>query len=310
MVRPMSRPALAALIALAACGGDRTSPTDDARPDGGIASDDPDGGVAVCTDAIDVVFVLDVSSSMDFVLADLAADIGGVVDAANALAPDAHFGLVSFADNAALDLGGALEGGAVHTAAATLTASFGEVRRTYTDHDRNPGDGPDGPTVQNPICEENAPDALHLAASAFPWRAHATRVVIVATDDTFLESPDNYGDRDHDGDTTSTDYPREGDYPALHGVADTTAALREREIRVFAFARTSPPGLLERCGTDRRLAWSQIGAGWSAPYGTSEPFPAATDGGSFDLAQVQAGSLSLAATINQVVVESHCDDVE
>jgi hypothetical protein len=270
------------------------------RPDAGPVVD-----AGLCTDVIDVVFVLDTSSSMAFVLDTLAAQIGSVVTAANQVAPDAHFGLIPFQDNHVVDARGP-GGSTIHTAAATLTAAFRHYRLTYTGSDRNPGDGPSGRIRQNPVCEENSLDALHAAALEFPWRPDATRVVILATDDTFLEAGDNYGDRDRDGDTTSTDYPREGNYPALRTFAETVSALRRERIRVFSFSRLTPPGFF-RCETPRRHAWEDVSDGWSTPYGGAEPFPVATDGRNFDIAAVEAGSLSLTATINEVVVSSHCN---
>lgn len=303
----------AVLLALTlACGpsGGGGDPEPGVGPDAG--GEGQGGGEQVCTDGIDVVFVLDVSSSMGYVLEDLHDNIAGVVDAANALAPGARFGLVAYSDNGALDLGGALEGGAVHDSAETLTTSFQAVREVYTNNDRNPGDGPGGPTQQNPICEENSPDALVMAATEFPWRAQATRIVILATDDTFLPAGDNYGDGDGDGDTTGVGFPREGDYPAAHGIEDATTALTERDIRVFSFTRLREPGLFDftRCGTGRRLEWSQITDGWTTSYDGSPPIPEATDGANFDLDAVRDGALSLAETITQVVVDSHCDEVE
>ena len=303
---------LALPLALCAACGPSVGDGDDDVPAGGDGGqvDAPavttdDGGV--CTDVIDVVFVLDTSSSMGFVLQQLEQQIGDVVTAANGLAPDAHFGLIAFQDNHKLDDTGPLEQGRVHTSASTLQAAFASYRNVYTRNDRNPGDGPNGPTTQNPICEENALDALYAAAADFPWRENATRVVIVATDDTFLEAPDNYGDRDHDGDTTSTDYPREGNYPARHRYAETVTALQDRRIRVFAFSRMREPGLFDgRCGTERRFPWSQITAGWSTPYQGAEAFPAATDAAQFDVDLVRNGMLSLSATINGVVLDSFC----
>ncbi|UJR84550.1 vWA domain-containing protein [Sandaracinus amylolyticus] len=283
--------------------------------DAGTTNPPHDGGgfpdvqridAGVCTDSVDVVFVIDVSSSMNFVLEELEDDVGMVVDAATELAPDPHFGFIGYVDNHAFATNGALEGGRVHTQASTLQSAFRQFLTTYTNPNRNPGDGPGGPTTQNPICEENALDALHAAATEFPWRPNATRVIIIATDDTFIEPTDNYGDRDHDGDWTSTDYPREGNYPALHSMAQTIAAVRSARARVFSFTRLSPPGFLSRCGTDRRLEWSQITNGWSAPYNGAAPIPDSTDGRNFDLAMVQSGSLSLATTINDVVIESYC----
>jgi hypothetical protein len=256
------------------------------------------------------VFVLDVSSSMGFVLDALERQIHEVVTAANALAEDSHFGLIAFVDNHAVDATGDLDEGFVHTGAASLQAAFAHYRETYTRPNRNPGDGPTGPTTQNPICEENALDALHAAAVEFPWRENATRVIIVATDDTFLERPDNYGDRDGDGATDRTDFPREGDYPALTTVPETVEALQQARVRVFSFSRYRVPGVLDpsRCGTGRRLEWSQITDGWTTPYAGQEPIPAATDATTFDIGLVRNGTLSLVATINEVVVDSYCHE--
>lgn len=270
----------------------------------------PDAGR--CEDSVDVVFVLDVSSSMGFVLNDLEENIGSVVEAAGELADDPHFGLIAFADNYKLDDGGTMGGGHIHTDAATLVDAFATYRSVYTNADRNPGDGPDGPTLQNPICEENANDALHAAATEFPWRERASRVVIVATDDTFLERPDNYGDRDGDGDTNSPGFPTEGDYPALRTLDETTTALGDADVRVFSFTRLDPPGLLApgRCGTGRRLPWESVSDGWSTPYDGAAPLPEATDGRNYDLDAVRGGDLSLSETINEVVLESHCNSVD
>jgi hypothetical protein len=267
----------------------------------------PDSGP--CEDVVDVVFVLDVSSSMDFILDKLKTEIDSVVTAATALAPEPHFGLIAFVDNFKLDDTGPLEGGKVHTAGDTLKVAFQYYKDTYTTPNRNPGDGPTGPTTQNPICEENSLDALYAAASDFPWRETASRVVILVTDDTFLERPDNYGDRDGDGLTDKTDFPREGDYPALRTLAETTDALRTNRTRVFSFTRLQAPGPfdLTKCGTGRRLPWAAVTNGWSAPYNGADPIPLRTDGSNFDIDQVKAGSLSLSATINQVVLSSYCN---
>src|SRR6185503_17322926 len=99
-----------------------------------------DGGT--CTEVVDVVLALDVSSSMGFVLDDLERDIHQVVDAANELAPDAHVGLIAFADNHLLDDTGDLEGGRVHTQSSTLVSAFRHIESTYTNANRNPGAGP------------------------------------------------------------------------------------------------------------------------------------------------------------------------
>jgi hypothetical protein len=296
------------VLATVGCGPTtRDQGTADANGSGSGSGSNVDAGK--CEEVVDVVFVLDTSSSMDFVLTKLESQIGDVVTASNMVAADAHFGLIAFQDNYKLDSTGPLAGGVVHTSAMSLQTAFRNYRDNYTAYNRNPGDGPSGPTTQNPICEENSLDSLYAAATTFPWRDNATRVVILATDDTFLEATDNYGDRDGDGLTNKTDYPREGNYPAGHTMADTVTALHDAHARVFSFSRITQPGLLERCGTGRRLPWASITDGWTTPYKSQAPIPMQTDGGNYDLDKVKNGTLSLANTINEVVLDSHCNPI-
>src|SRR5689334_24112633 len=108
-----------ALMLISACGPSNRDGTD-AGTGGGTQQ--PDAGH--CEDVIDVVFVLDTSSSMDFVLTQLEQQIAQVVTASNMLAADSHFGLIVFQDNHFIDNTGPLEGGMVHTAATTLQTRF------------------------------------------------------------------------------------------------------------------------------------------------------------------------------------------
>ena len=94
-------------LVLAACGPSARSGDDD----NGATSDantshQPDAGE--CKEVIDVVFVLDTSSSMDFVLTKLQQQIADVVTASNMVAADSHFGLIAFQDNYKLDDTGSL----------------------------------------------------------------------------------------------------------------------------------------------------------------------------------------------------------
>lgn len=300
------RTLLAFVLLAAACGPS-------GRGSGGDGGDTPDASASTdageCKEVIDLVFVLDTSSSMDFVLTKLQSQINDVVIASNQVAVDAHFGLIVFQDNHFIDNTGPMSGGVVHTSGATLQAAFGNYRDNYTANNRNPGDGISGPTTQNPICEENSLDALYAAAADFPWRDNATRVVILATDDTFLERPDNYGDRDGDGLTDKTDFPKEGNYPALRTMSETVSALQTAKVRVFSFSRITQPAFFERCGTGRRFPWEDITDGWTTTYKGMAPIPAQTDGGNYDLDQVKKGTLSLATTINEVVLDSHCNPI-
>jgi hypothetical protein len=90
--------------------------------------------------------------------------------------------------------------------------------------------------------------------------------------------------------------------------------LKSAKARVFSFTRSKPPGLLEGgCGTGRRhvnasgqAIAESIAYGWSKPYKGKPPIPDQTGGKNFDLDAVRRGTLSLATTINEVVLESHC----
>lgn len=300
--------AAAVCILLIACGPtSRNGGDDDGATVDASTSKTPDAGQ--CKEVIDVVFVLDTSSSMDFVLTKLSQQIADVVTASNMVAADSRFGLIAFQDNFALDKTGTLMNGMVHTSAASLQSAFNTYKTVYTANNRNPGDGPSGLKTQNPICEENSLDSLYAAATMFPWRDNATRVVILATDDTFLEATDNYGDRDGDGQTHLTDYPREGNYPAAQSMTDTVAALQSAKVRVFSFSRVTQPSFLERCGTGRRLPWASITDGWTTPYKSKPPIPTQTDGANYDLDKVKTGTLNLATTINEVVLDSHCNPI-
>jgi hypothetical protein len=306
--------AAAVCLLLIACGPTSRNGDDDGATVDANTSKTPDA--AACHDVVDVVFVLDVSSSMSFVLDKLGTDMEKVVVGANGLASDAHFGLIAYVDNHVLDATGPLEAGKVHTTAATLKTAFAHYKATYTTPNREPGDGPSGRAPMNPICEENSLDALYAAAMEYPWRPNATRVVIVATDDTFLEAGDNYGDRDGDGQTTHTNDGGpfyEGNYPAIHSLTDTVAALRAQKIRVFSFTAGSTGG---SCGRSNNslIGWarypaSHIPHGWSEPYNGQPPIPTATDGKNFSLSDVQKGTRSLADTINEVVLDSYCNPI-
>lgn len=283
---------------------------------GGPATDQPgitsdastDSGPYTCTEDIDVVLVIDTSSTMTFVLEALEAEFENVVSASNALKEGAHFGAVFFQDNVLLDSTGDEADGKVHLGHESLESAFTKMRTVYTANDRNPGDGPSGPTTQNPLCEENSLDALHVAATEFPWRDNAARIAIVVTDDTFLEAPDNYGDGNGDGDTNDRFPWKEGDYPASATLDQTVAALNDAGVKVFSFTLFDPH---TTCGTSRRHreGVESVTFGWTEPYDGKDPIPQQTGGATFDLDEVSAGDLHLDEAINGIVLETRCGGV-
>ena len=83
----------------------------------------------------------------------------------------------------------------------------------------------------------------------------------------------------------------------------------QREIGQLANSRITQPNILERCGTGRRYPWADITDGWTTPYKGNPPIPTQTDGGNYDLDLVKSGTLNLATTINEVVLDSHCNPI-
>lgn len=291
--------------------GTAASTSGDPAPDQGpgIGGDaGADTGPRVCTEDIDVVLVIDTSSTMKFVLEELESEFENVVSASNALKEGAHFGAVFFQDNVLLDTSGDEADGKIHLGHDSLRSAFSTMRTVYTASDRNPADGPNGPTRQNPLCEENSLDALHVAATSFPWRENAVRIAIMVTDDTFLEANDNYGDGNGDGDTTDSFPFREGDYPAAYTLDQTLAALTEARVKVFSFTLVEPRS---SCTTGRRHSEGResVTFGWTRPYDGKAPIPEQTGGANFDLAAVSNGSLHLDEAINDIVLQTRCGGV-
>jgi len=93
-------------VLIAACGPSERSTT---GGDAGVTADGRATDAEKCEDVIDVVFVLDTSSSMDFVLTKLEQQIEQVVTASNMVAADSHFGLIVFQDNHFIDTTGPLD---------------------------------------------------------------------------------------------------------------------------------------------------------------------------------------------------------
>lgn len=230
-------------------------------------------GTDDCTQDVDIVFVMDVSTSMGPLLDALADEILVVDEALAALGlPNPpHYGLVVFVDDAAI-----LGVGAPYPDVATLQQDF-QSWSAFTSTDAQIGGG-----EPNSTWPENSLDALYLAAAGFQWRpaGDATlRMIIHTTDDTFWDGP-----------TTAN-----GESIA-HGYDEVVGALQQRSIRTFSFA--GQIGGSCEC--------EDVTPGWSTPYQGKTPIPEATDGDVFDIDLVLAGQLSLSAAINDAVGQTMC----
>lgn len=229
-----------------------------------------------CEENIDIVFVMDVSTTMGPFLGRLAEEIL-VVDQAVAqleMAGEPRYGLVVFVDDFAL-----VNAGAPYEDAAALQADF-EMWSSFTSSNSQVSG-----MASNSTWPENSLDALHVAASAFQWRPadDTLRIIIHTTDDTFWDGP-----------------ATENSVMIEHGYAETVSALQDAQIRVFSFA--------DQIGGS--CVCEDVTPGWSTPYEGNTPIPEATDGGVFDIAEVLAGTLSLSEAITDSVSTSVCDPYE
>ena len=236
----------------------------------------PDTPGSECESGIDIVFVMDVSTSMGGFLAQMANEILEVDAAIQALdlPTETHYGLAVFVDDAAL-----LNAGAPYADAAALQADF-IMWSNFTASNEQVGGG-----NSNYTWTENSIDAIYLAATGFQWRPAqtTTRIVIHTTDDTFWDGPTNGNG-----------------VPIQHGYAETVQALQDATVRAYSFADQ----IGGACGCD------DVTPGWSTPYMGMLPMPEATDGTVFDINQILGGTVSLADAINTAVEESYCDPYE
>jgi hypothetical protein len=237
--------------------------------DGGA---NPDTGMG-CDQDIDIVFVMDVSTSMGPFLSKLADEILVVDQAiADLMVPNPpHYGLVVFVDDAAI-----LNGGAPYADVETLRADF-MMWSTFTSTNYQVGGG-----NYNTTWPENSLDALYLAAAGFQWRPQGDqtlRMIIHTTDDTFWDGP-----------------TVQNGVMIQHGYEEVVDALQSREIRMFTFA--AQIGGMCEC--------EDVTPGWSTPYMGLPPIPDSTDGEAYDLDLVLANQLSLSEAINGAIEEHMC----
>jgi len=234
-----------------------------------------------CYQDIDIVFVLDVSTSMTWVLERLASEIEAVWTYAESMSDhvdyDPSFGLVVFVDDVLVT-----NGSSPYTSAADLREEF-NVWRAFCSTEAQPG----GSACRNMDCPENTLDALAAAAESYPWRPDALHIAIHVTDDTFKEYPDRL---------CSSLSPT---IPVNHTYAQTIDLLVTSEIRVGTFAVHSSSACPFPPNKD---------PGFFAPWAGQLSIPDATGSRVWDLTQVQSGAISLTAAISGFVLEEWCTE--
>ena len=261
--------------------GDTDGDTDTDGDADGDADGDTDGDAdgdgdtdEECYEMIDIVFVIDVSTTMSYILSTLEAEIGEVWNAAQDLSVDEppHFGLVVFVDD-------------VMVVASEIYISMSALQTDFHDwYTHTSTNQQTQSTASNTDWPENTIDALVAAALDFDWRDPelALRVIIHATDDTFLEYPAMFS----------------SGLPANHTYAETVTMLQDREIRVASFAAH----IGGMTGT------TNVEPGFFTDYNSMSPIPAATSGGVFDIDEVYDDTLSLTEAINEFVLEELCTE--
>jgi hypothetical protein len=303
--------ALTALAGMAmACGGDRDSnvygsdddgsgvtlggPTSglpgDGDGDGDNANGDGDGdtikldtlpqsaddgsGPEQCLEDVDIVFVMDVSTTMGPFFDKLESEIAAVDEALGAydLPNPPHYGLVVFVDDFTL-----VNAGAPYTDVATLAADFAYWNDFTASNAQTKGGG------YNSTWTENSLDALFGAAVGFQWRDpdSTLRMVIHTTDDTFWNGP-----------TTGNGIEILRSYP------EVVDSLQANEIRMFTFADT----LGGQSGTD------DVSMGFFSDFQGQAPIPAQTGGAAYSIVDVLSGAISLSQAITDSVEDSYCED--
>lgn len=245
-------------------------------PDGGPPGDRVIG--PSCSAPLDVVFVIDVSTSMADEAESLRTGIESVWNAAHALTSNTQFGLVVFVDDA-LAVGGCAP-------FADLGTLQSELRRwrDFCASNQSPVS-----MTSNSDCPENSLDALWLATTACPWRAGATRVLVHVTDDTFVERP-----------ARLSGFLGTGGVEVQHTYAEVRDALIAGEIRVGAFAA---PGAGEECGAGSS---PDVGRGFHAPFMGVPSLPESTGGRAWSIREVRAGTLDMSAAIRDLLADEYC----
>jgi hypothetical protein len=225
-----------------------------------------------CEQAVDVVFTMDVSTSMTFFFDALLEDMADVDAALAALGADPRYGLVVFVDDYAV-----VDGGLAFEDVEALQAEF-QTWKSFTTSFSEPQIN--GGT--NTTWPENSLDALWHAASSFQWRpAKSTlRLVIHATDDTFSEAPAVL-----DG------------IAVEHTYGEAIEALQTEKVRVAAFASQVGGSLFDPANVE---------AGWFSEWGAEPSIPDSTGGVVFLIDGILDGTLSLGDAIVQTVEAVEC----
>ena len=219
---------------------------------------------------LDVVFVVDVSTTMGFLLDRLEKQLAQVDREARAQGLDTRYGLVVFVDDVLLANQG--------QPFADLAAVQAELAhwQAFTASNRQINS-----TTANVDWPENSLDALHTAATGFAWRPADTtlRMVVHATDDDFGEAP-----------------AVQSGLAVQHTYLEAVAALRAAEVRMFSFAAK----------IGGQCECLDVRPGLFTRHRGRASLPDATGGAVFDIDEVASGKLGFAAAVAGAIKSGVC----
>lgn len=257
-----------------------TSDSTDTEESGGIKLDtlmetaDDGPNPMECIEDVDIVFVMDVSTTMGPFFDKLENEISVVHDALQAydLPNPPHYGLVVFVDDFQL-----INAGTPYTDVNELKADFQYWNQFTASNQQTKGGG------FNSTWPENSLDALFSAAAGFQWRPKAStlRMIIHTTDDTFWNGPVSANGVD-----------------ILHNYPETVDIMQEKEIRMFTFAAL----IGGQCECE------DVSMGFFSPFQGQPPIPEQTGGAVFNIDEVLANIVSLSDAITGSVDDSYCED--
>lgn len=165
-----------------------------------------------CFSQLDIVFVMDVSTTMKDMLANLENEIGQVWEFTDKnFSGDATFGLTVFVDDVTVT-----NEGKPFDSVDAIKAEFNKWYKFTSTNKQTQS------SVANGDWPENSLDGLALAAKNYQWRdmEETLRLVILATDDTFYESPKTFS----------------SNIAVQHTYDETVTLLVDGKMRVGAFA--------------------------------------------------------------------------
>lgn len=251
---------------------------DAAAPDASTPLDAGDVGPLACAEPLDLVLVLDVSSSMTDDVAHLRDLAPSLFELARAASPEARLSLVVFVDDAL-----AVDDCAPFADAASLAAALDQWR-AFTATNLSPVS-----EIRNVDCVENSLDAIGTAITSCPWRSGGSRVILHVTDDTFAERPAVLSGPFGPGVLVASTYPEVSD------------ALARQDVTLLALTRS---GMGADCGGPRISA--DVGRGFSSPYGTDPSLPERTGGEAWDLLAFRDGTFALPPALEAFLARTVC----